>query len=393
MRSIQQTFSVRFSYPVHFCERLFSAENSVLKDILARDGNAGSRKLFFVIDDGVNKHHPKLIEQIKRYAAKHAGLMELCAAPLVIPGGESCKNDSILLDELVEAVNEHGIDRHSYVIGIGGGAVLDLVGYVASIAHRGIRHIRIPTTVLSQNDSGVGVKNGVNAFGKKNFLGTFTPPYAVLNDSAFLTTLDDRDWRSGIAEAIKVALIKDADFFRFIKMNAGKLIARDMLVMQELIYRCAMLHLEHIAGGDPFEMGSSRPLDFGHWASHKLEGLSNYDIRHGEAVAVGICLDSIYSYLSGMLRKEELDEVVSLIRDLGFKIYFPELSKNLDSPESPDSVLSGLREFREHLGGRLTVMLLRKIGKGEEVNEMNFEAIRQSIAELQKQSVMLKVPH
>jgi len=379
MRSIQQSFSVKFSYPVHFTAQVFAAENALLHEVVAHNG--GTRKILFVIDDGVSGNHPQLLQQIKEYAKKHS--FELCGEPLVLPGGENCKNDPALVERIVEAVNHYGIDRHSYIIGIGGGALLDLVGYVAAIAHRGIRHIRIPTTVLSQNDSGVGVKNGVNAFGKKNFLGTFAPPVAVINDHTFLTTLDNRDWRSGISEAIKVALIKDAAFFHYIKANAAQLAARDMAVMQELIYRCAQLHLEHIAGSDPFEMGSSRPLDFGHWASHKLEGLTNYDIRHGEAVAVGICLDSIYSNLAGMLSQNELDAIIALIKNLGFTIYFPELSQHLDNPQSADSVLSGLQEFREHLGGKLTVMLLEKIGKGVEVHDMDFARIKKAIGKLQ----------
>ncbi len=379
MCSIQQSFSVKFSYAVHFTAQVFAPENALLHDVVARDG--GTRKMLFVVDDGASGHHPQLLKQIKEYASAHQ--FELCGEPLVAQGGEGCKNDQSLVERIVEAVNRYGIDRHSYIVGVGGGALLDLVGYVAAIAHRGIRHIRIPTTVLSQNDSGVGVKNGVNAFGKKNFLGTFAPPVAVINDHAFLTTLNDRDWRSGIAEAIKVALIKDAVFFNFIKTNIPQLIARDMPVMQELIYRCAQLHLEHIASGDPFELGSSRPLDFGHWASHKLEGLSNYDIRHGEAVAVGICLDSIYSHLAGMLSQSELDVVIALIKNLGFTIYFPELSQHLDNPQSADSVLSGLQEFREHLGGKLTVMLLEKIGKGVEVHEMDSEKIKKAISRLQ----------
>ncbi|HXH20325.1 MAG TPA: 3-dehydroquinate synthase [Chitinophagales bacterium] len=377
---IQQSFSVKYRYPVYFTANVFSPENTVLRDMAAHDDGSGRRKMLFIIDDGVSNHHRNLIQQIKSYAGIHEHVMELCGEPLIIPGGESCKNDMQLFEMIIEAVNRYGIDRHSYVTGVGGGAVLDLVGFAASITHRGIRHIRIPTTVLSQNDSGVGVKNGINYFNKKNFLGTFTPPFAVINDHTFLTTLDDRDWRSGIAEAIKVSLIKDADFFRYIQSNARKLCERDMTVMQDLIYRCAKLHLEHISGGDPFEMGSSRPLDFGHWASHKLEGLTNYDIRHGEAVAIGICLDSIYSSLSGFLSKSEMDEIISVIKEIGFHLYLPELSQNLDKPDHPGSLLSGLNEFREHLGGKLTVMLLKKIGEGVEVNEMDFGLIKKSIA-------------
>jgi 3-dehydroquinate synthase len=205
------------------------------------------------------------------------------------------------------------------VLGIGGGAVLDMVGYAAATAHRGIRLIRVPTTVLAQNDSGVGVKNGINAFGKKNFLGTFAPPYAVLNDIDFLTTLDDRDWRSGIAEAVKVALIKDANFFEFITTNAKALARRDMDSMQHLVYRCAQLHLNHIANsGDPFEKGSSRPLDFGHWAAHKLEQLTHYNLRHGEAVAIGIALDTTYSYMAGMLSRSDWQQVLETAENIRF---------------------------------------------------------------------------
>ncbi|UJH90698.1 3-dehydroquinate synthase [Antarcticibacterium sp. 1MA-6-2] len=206
----------------------------------------------------------------------------LCADPLVIPGGEGVKNEKIYVEQILEASNTYGIDRHSFIVAIGGGAVLDMVGFATAIAHRGIRHIRIPTTVLAQNDSGIGVKNSVNAYNKKNFLGTFAPPFSVINDSTFLKTLDPRDWCAGISEAVKVALIKDASFFEWIEANVEKLASREMPPMEELIYRCAQMHLDHIAGGDPFESGSSRPLDFGHWAAHKLEQLTNYNLRHGK---------------------------------------------------------------------------------------------------------------
>jgi 3-dehydroquinate synthase len=248
-----------------------------------------------------------------------------------------------------------------------------------------VRLIRIPTTVLSQNDSGVGVKNGINAFGKKNFLGTFAPPYAVLNDSRFLTTLSDRDWRSGIAEAIKVALIKDAAFFEFLEDRATALVSRDMEAMQHLIYRCAALHLHHIAtSGDPFELGSARPLDFGHWSAHKLEPLSGYRLRHGEAVAIGIALDTTYSYLSGFIPEPDWRRVLRLLQATGFAIHAPELSEHRDEPGSPHCILHGLSEFREHLGGELTITLLERIGRGFEVHEIDEPRMVESIALLKR---------
>jgi 3-dehydroquinate synthase len=237
------------------------------------------------------------------------------------------------------------------------------------MAHRGIRLIRFPTTVLSQDDSAVGVKNGINAFGQKNYLGTFTPPFAVVNDSTFLTTLSDRDWNGGLAEAIKAALIKDHTFFAFIEERAHDLVARDMTAMEEVIRRSAALHLNHIAtAGDPFEMGSSRPLDFGHWSAHKLERLTNPALRHGEAVAIGIALDTTYSHLSGFLAESDWKRVIALLRTLRLAVYAPELHHRVgDQP----AILRGLDEFREHLGGRLTIMLLRAIGVPFDAHEID----------------------
>src|SRR5690606_13384895 len=130
----------------------------------------------------------------------------------------------------------------------------------------------------------------------------------------FLTTLSNRDWVGGISEAIKVALIKDPDFFHWMDEHAEALSNRDMVPMKYLIERCAELHTEHIGSGDPFELGSSRPLDFGHWSAHKLEQLSNFEVLHGEAVSLGIALDCAYSYLDERISREELEAIISLLK-------------------------------------------------------------------------------
>jgi 3-dehydroquinate synthase len=373
MDYIEQSFSVHLTYKVYFTEQLFAESNPLFRDFLYSQKADFKKKIFFVIDGGVVDCHPHLQDQIRNYF-KNETAFTLIDNILVIPGGEKAKNNEQLFYHIVNAVNEYGIDRHSYIAAIGGGSVLDLVGYAAAVSHRGIRHIRIPTTVLSQNDSGVGVKNGVNYSGKKNFLGTFAPPVAVFNDFDFLTTLTDEEWRSGMSEAVKVALIKDKAFFDWLEESAPVLARRNMEAMQYLIRRCAQLHIEHIAGGDPFEMGSSRPLDFGHWSAHKIEQLSNFTIRHGEAVAMGIALDSAYSYLSRRLEEESLQRIIDVLLRLGFEIAHPLMEIRDD--QSP--VLQGLNEFREHLGGRLTIMLLEEIGKGEEVNELDVTLLRQA---------------
>lgn len=378
MNSIQSSFSVNFSYNVHFTTGLFKKNNPLLSQVLNKDVNTGRKKIIFIVDGGVAACFPGLINAIIKYTKEYSENIHLVDEPFVIPGGEQIKNDTAWVDRILEKINHNGICRQSYIAVVGGGAVIDTVSFAAAIAHRGIRHIRIPTTVLSQCDSGIGVKNSINYFNKKNFLGTFFPPYAVLNDFDFLTALPERDWRSGIAEAIKVALLKDADFFKFIKNNAFALSERNMPAMEQLIRTCAQLHINHISDNDPFETGSSRPLDFGHWSAHKLEQISNYSIRHGEAVAIGIALDITYSYLMGLLPKYEWETILQLISSLGFKTYLPQLLHCKENEKQP-TVLNGLDEFREHLGGILTVMLLEKIGKGTEVNKMKKDIILDAI--------------
>jgi 3-dehydroquinate synthase len=379
LQPIQQRVAVSFEYPVHFTTGLFHLRNSLLASILARD-EAKPKKIIVIIDEGFLQYHRGLIAQIHAYVKRYAHIMTLMAKPLLVPGGEAAKNDISLIDQVHTLIHDVGLCRHSYILAIGGGAVLDMVGYAAATAHRGIRLIRIPTTVLAQNDSGVGVKNSVNAFGKKNFYGTFAPPYAVLNDFNFLTTLSDADWRSGIAEAVKVALIKDTDFFDYIARHAYALASRDMGAMQHVIYQCAQLHLNHIAtSGDAFEMGSSRPLDFGHWAAHKLEQLTSYNLRHGEAVAIGIALDSTYSYLLGLLPRKDWQQILNALKVLGFTLYVPELSEELFDLENPRCIFRGLEEFREHLGGELTVTILESIGRGIEVHEVNLPLYREAV--------------
>jgi len=149
---------------------------------------------------------------------------------------------------------------------------------------------------------------------------------------------------------------------------------RNEEVMAYLIHRCAEMHVEHIRSGDPFEFGSSRPLDFGHWAAHKLEYLTDFQIRHGEAVAIGIALDSVYSAKVGKLSDDELQRILTVIQKLGFDLYHPKLAEN-----DKINLRNGLQEFREHLGGRLTIMLLDKIGKGVEVHEMDADLIAEAV--------------
>src|SRR5580692_463849 len=294
MPTIARTIRVQFENRVHFTRGLFAPSNSLLQTLLAQQGRLP--KVLVVMDEGLAQARPDLAEAIETYFSGLRGQLALVGPPLIIEGGERAKMSYFHVSEIHSQIERHHIDRHSCVLGIGGGALLDVAGLAAATAHRGVRHVRVPTTILGQNDSGVGVKNGINAFGKKNFIGTFAPPFAVINDFDFLSTLSERDQRSGFAEAVKVALVRDRAYFESLERDADLLASFQAEAMQRMIYRSAELHVEHIAsGGDPFEFGSARPLDFGHWAAHKLEELSDFQMRHGEAVAIGIAIDVLYS--------------------------------------------------------------------------------------------------
>src|SRR3954470_10641952 len=380
MSCIERTITIAFAHRVFFTRDVFGGENPLLREILTTERHGLVSKVLVVIDESLHAAQPELSGKIEKYFRAVEGARLVCP-PVMLEGGERVKNSYFHVSDIQSHIDRFHIDRHSYLIAIGGGALLDLVGLAAATAHRGVRHVRIPTTTLAQDDSGVGVKNGINAFGKKNFIGTFAVPYAVVNDFQMLGSLNARDKRAGYIEAVKVALIRDAVFFEQIEQDAIKLRDFEPAAMQRLIYRCAELHITHIAtSGDPFEMGSARPLDFGHWAAHKLEQLSEYRIRHGEAVAAGIALDVIYSRRMGFLEEASATRILGLIETLGFDLFANELL-NVDS-DSDLMVLKGLEEFREHLGGRLTITLLQGIGKGFEVHEMNDAVVVDSIQEL-----------
>jgi 3-dehydroquinate synthase len=367
--SIQQRFSVAFEYPVVFTERMFDPSNPTLESALCTRERKRHRALC-IVDQGVWDAHPDLGAQLDAYARGRSEILHWAAAPLVVPGGEQAKQGSRVVDQVHTRMHELGIDRHAFAIIIGGGAVLDAAGFASATTHRGVRTIRVPTTVLAQNDAGIGVKNGINAFGAKNFLGSFSPPWAVINDSAFLSTLPARDKRAGLAEAVKVALIRDPVFFAWLLENAAGLREFQHEVLVRSIRRGAELHLQHIAqGGDPFELGSARPLDFGHWAAHKLESLSSHRLRHGEAVAIGMAIDTRYSVEAGLLSPAEGDTIIGLLRSLGFDLWDEALE--LTDGRGKPRVLAGLEEFREHLGGELTVTLLSGIGKSVDVHQMD----------------------
>ena len=362
-----KNFDIRIhsTHRIRFTRDAFAEDNRLLIDLLETNGHA---KVLAFIDHGVAEAFPELEAEIQHYLDRMPGFTS--RGTIVQTGGEPCKRNKTTLQTAWDLIENAGIDRHSYILCIGGGAYLDVIGLAAATAHRGIRLVRFPTTTLAQDDSGVGVKNGINAYGKKNFLGTFAVPYAVINDFSFLHRQPETDRRAGIVEAVKVALVKDAAFFRWIEDNSAQLAALHPHTLEETVERSALLHAAHIAyGGDPYETGNSRPLDFGHWAAHKIEQLTDFSLSHADAVGVGVALDTLYSWKSGRLSEDAAMRILTTLK----KLRIPTWHESLDLKATDDTraVYKGLEEFREHLGGELTVLLLRDIGKGEDVHAMD----------------------
>lgn len=380
-KAYKQSFSVNFEYPVCFTRGVFKPDNAVLEETILKAGSGRKHRVMVYIDSGVADAWPNIVKDIAAYFEARRDLFELVALPRIVPGGENAKNGWSLVREIMTELGRRRMCRQSFVVAIGGGSVLDMVGFAASLVHRGLRLIRLPTTVLAQNDAGVGVKNGMNEHSAKNFIGTFSPPWAVIDDFDFLSTLDDRDWRGGISEAFKVAIIKDKDFLDFLCENAEALCARDMPEMEEVVRRCAILHLEHIkTNGDPFEMGSARPLDFGHWAAHRLEIVSDYRIGHGQGVAIGMAVDLYVALELELITGDDFSKVIKGLMDCGLPVW-DILLAHRDGKGKLD-IVAGLEQFREHLGGELCVTLPDGLGAKVEVHNIDPLIIEKAVARL-----------
>jgi 3-dehydroquinate synthase len=380
---IERKIELSFAHRVLFTRGAFEGSNETLRELFeAGRADDKDQKVLVLADEGLQAKRAGLKEEVKAYFETMPEGGRMVGEVTGVPGAEGCKNDWKLVRDLWEAIDRHELCRHSYVVAIGGGAFLDLAGFAASTAHRGIRLVRMPTTTLSQADGGVGVKNGVNYFGKKNWVGTFSVPFAVVNDLDFLMTLPVSERRAGIIEAIKVALIRDRLFFEAIEHRAEALAVLEEDALEVVVRRSAELHVDHIATcGDPFELGSARPLDFGHWVAHKLEQLSDFALGHGQAVAIGMAVDLIYSARIGLLERETAERILGLMERVGFELWSDFLLAPTEG-RSQLAVLRGLEEFREHLGGELTITLVPEVGQKLEVHEMEEAEILGALEEL-----------
>ena len=340
---------------------VYSTDTQVLRRELDRLGLRGRRALI-VTDTNV----------APLYARQISALFEPAASVYAIPAGEENKT----LDQvraLLRFMVENHFDRNSYLAALGGGVVGDLTGFAASIYMRGIDFIQIPTTLLAQADSSIGGKTGVDFDGYKNMVGAFKMPRLVYANVDFTKSLDARQYASGFAEIMKSALIRDCDYYVWLIHHMVEIRERDSETLSEMLYRSNEIK-KAVVEADPYEKGERMLLNFGHTIGHALEKYLNFEMLHGECVALGCVAASYISYQRGYLTWEEYYEV----RDMFVPFGLPISLESIDAPE----VLRLTKSDKKAVDGHVRFVLLRGIGDAFVDRTVTDEEILSGIREI-----------
>ena len=324
----------------------------------------GQRRCMIVTDSHVAPLYQKRLEAIL-VAAGHA-----LFPTLVIPAGEASK-DYASLQKLLDQVLTAGVDRKSVLVAFGGGVIGDLVGVAASLAMRGLDFVQVPTTLLSQVDSSVGGKTGINTVAGKNTVGAFYQPRLVIADVSLLDSLSHRELLSGYAEVVKYGLIKDAPFFAWCKTNGGRLLNGD----REAQVHAVSISCEHkakIVAADEREAGERALLNLGHTFGHALETITGYGqmLLHGEAVAIGTVLAFKLSARLGYCPHADIYDVQDHFAAVGLPVEPPKFDYDVDQ------LMTLMAQDKKAEGGKLTLILARGIGQSFVARDVNADEVR-----------------
>lgn len=300
-----------YGYRICIEEHLFSVDNSALADCIAK------RMCLVVVSATIDQLYGA---QVRAYFAHH--LDPAAYRVIVCASGEQNKTLDTVVNLCAEA-KAFALDRDALFIAIGGGIILDMVGFAASMYRRGTKFIKVPTTLVGQVDVAVGVKTGVNAFRSKNILGNYYPAYRTFNDPHFLTTLPVRELRCGMAEVIKMALVCDAMLFEQIEDAYRSNAELDLARLDYAIYHRAMVRMVEELQPNLLEANLERVVDFGHTFSMALEIDSDHQILHGEAVAIDMALSCCIARTLGLLAPDACDRAIRSILNTGLSIAAP----------------------------------------------------------------------
>lgn len=306
---------------------------------------------------------------LDRYKAALENLGKTVAT-CILPDGEKYKNIehlNLIFDALLEA----GFNRDCTVLALGGGVIGDMAGFASACFQRGVYFIQVPTTLLSQVDSSVGGKTGINHPLGKNMIGAFQQPQVVLADMSQLSTLPDRELSAGLAEVIKYALLGDEEFLVWLEANMEGLIARDERLLAEAVYRsCA--HKARIVANDEKEQGERALLNLGHTFGHAIESYLGYgEWLHGEAVATGMVMAADLSHRMGWIALEDLERTKKIISRAQLPIVCPKIPL--------DDFLAYMAHDKKVLNGQLRLVLLQQLGKAVITRDFDVELMQQAI--------------
>ena len=283
-----------------------------------------------------------------------ASLQPRRVVEVILPDGESHKTLASVA-RILDVLVANRFARDCAVVALGGGVVGDMAGFAAACYQRGVSYVQVPTTLLSQVDSSVGGKTGVNHPGGKNLIGAFHQPLAVLADTRTLTTLPPRELRAGLAEVIKYGLICDAAFFAWLEAHLDELLDGDPVALAHVIHRSCQIKAE-IVGRDEREQGDRALLNLGHTFGHAVEAATEYkQWLHGEAIGAGLLMAVAMSRECGLLSSGDVARVHKLIERAGLPTRIEAVS--------PESALEHMRIDKKVKGGRIRLILLRKIGE------------------------------
>ena len=340
------------SYPIIIGDNILSSSGEILKEFIYKKNVIIIYDSFFSVKTSPNNEFEEFVQSINK--------LTTTLNFIDIPGGDQTKNIN-QLNEIIEKVLTYGIDRQNVIIAFGGGVIGDIAGFAASILLRGINYIQVPTTLLSQVDSSVGGKTGINSKIGKNLIGSFHQPQAVLADINILKTLPNREFRAGFAEVVKYGLIKDLEFFNWLNQEYDSIFIYDKIKLQKMITKSCEIKAE-IIKNDEKEGGKRALLNLGHTFAHAIESFGNFDGRiiHGEAVSIGICLAFKLSNKLCFCSTDDTKKVINLFQKSKLPTSLHDIKK---LSISTSGMIQKFKLDKKNRQNELTFILNKRIGE------------------------------
>ena len=340
------------SYPIIIGDNILSSSGEILKEFIYKKNVIVIYDSFFSVKTSLNNEFEEFVQSINK--------LTTTLNFIDIPGGDQTKNIN-QLNEIIEKVLTYGIDRQNVIIAFGGGVIGDIAGFAASILLRGINYIQVPTTLLSQVDSSVGGKTGINSKIGKNLIGSFHQPQAVLADINILKTLPNREFRAGFAEVVKYGLIKDLEFFNWLNQEYDSIFIYDKIKLQKMITKSCEIKAK-IIKNDEKEGGKRALLNLGHTFAHAIESFGNFDGRiiHGEAVSIGICLAFRLSNKLCFCSTDDTKKVINLFQKSKLPTSLHDIKK---ISISTSGMIQKFKLDKKNRQNELTFILNKRIGE------------------------------